>query len=471
MELEKDLTINDNLQSLIFNNAFDAIIYYTPVIDESGNIKDFNFAFMNDSAFKFLRGTREDYIGKTFLNLFPYGAVNGMFANFSKTFQTGTPTEQTYYYEHNIYKGWYRDSVIKAGDGIIVFFRDVTESKEMEINLNKKTEELQDSLNLISNIISSIKDPFLVINDKFQIVYANAAMEYWFEGTAPFTGKVLWDILPVKKSARMEKILRENMQMQTYKSFNIKGFVNDRHYNISLYPYYGGLTIYAKDTTDKILADEQLKRSLKEKEILLKEIHHRVKNNLQLIASMMNLQCSFVKDPVYNDLLRDSKNRISTMAIIHQRLYEESNYATIKFKSFAEELIRSLFDIYSFEGKHVTLSCRIEDVDVGLDASINIGLILNELMTNSLKYAFRGRQKGEVKVDISRNGSQVIIKVEDNGVGFPEHIDFRNTESLGLLIVNSLVDQLDGQLELDRTEGTRFIITLYREKKKQLDLI
>jgi two-component sensor histidine kinase/PAS domain-containing protein len=470
MEVEKDKTLNENLYPKILDNAFDAIIYYTPVCKSDGCIIDFTFSYMNDSSFRILKGTREDYIGNSFLSLFPYGALNGMFSDFRRTAETGIPIEKIYYYEEGEYKGWYKNSVIQSGEGIIVYFRNVTEEKELEISLSRKSDQLQKSLDLISNIIESIKDPFLVIDKEYRVVYANAVMEFWFSGKAPFSGKLLWDLLPQIRNTRIERVLRENLEGQTYKSFNSRGFSSEKHYNISLYPFNEGLSIYAQDITTKLKAEQQLKKSLQEKEILLKEIHHRVKNNLQLVASMMNLQCNFVKDPVYSDLLNESRNRISTMALIHKKLYEETNYASINFRSFAEELIKSLFEMYRMDRRNIILRYSIDDIKVSLDYSINIGLIINELITNSMKYAFAGKGNGTLNIEI-KNRDQVIISVRDNGIGFPEHIDFQHAESLGMLIVNSLVDQLDGVIELDRSEGTCFIIKINKSDKKQLELL
>jgi two-component sensor histidine kinase/PAS domain-containing protein len=471
MELEKEITTNENLSALIINNAFDAIILYTPVKDGNGDIVDFVFSYMNDSAFRILEGTREDYIGNSFTSSFPFSLHNGMFEDFRQTALTGIPNEETYYYEDEFYRGWFRNSIIKAGEGIIVYFRDVTETKEMEISLNQKTIELENSLTLLSKVIESIKDPFLVVDSNFSVVFANAAMEFWFQGNGPFSGKLLWDLLPKIMNSRIEKHLKTYMKNQAYNSFTTTGFYSDRHYHVSVYPYQKGLTIYAQDITDKLRTEQQLKKSLKEKEVLLKEIHHRVKNNLQIIASMMNLQCSFVKDPHYTELLSESRNRISIMAIIHQRLYEENSYASINFRSFAGQIIKSLFDLYSESSRKVTLELSIDDIDLGLDHAINISLILNELITNVLKYAFPGIRAGKLKVFIKNEREFTEIIVDDNGVGFPGEIDFRNTESLGLLIVNSLVDQLDGTIKLDRSNGTRFTIKLKKEKKNQLNLL
>jgi two-component sensor histidine kinase/PAS domain-containing protein len=471
MELEKEITISKSFYEVILNNSFNAIVYYTSVRNTHGEITDFTFTFMNNTSLRIMKGSKEDYIGMTFLSLFPHEKENGLFNDFVKTAETGIPSEATYYSVFGDYKGWFRNSIEKAGDGIVVYFRDVTESKELELNLKKRTFDFQESLNLISNIIESIKDPFIVIDKDFRIVYANAAMQYWFEKNTNYKGESLWELLPAMGNTRMKNILKENMEKQSYKSFTTKGLAPGRNYHLSVYPYQGGLTIYAQDISDKLRTEEQLKNSLKEKEILLKEVHHRVKNNLQLIASMMNLQCNVVKDPVYSELLNESRNRISTMALIHKRLYEETNYASINFRGFAEELIRSLFGIYKEASSRINLKYSFDDINIGLDYSINIGLILNELLTNTLKYAFPKGCSGNLEIEVKKCNDEITIKVKDDGIGLPEHLDFRNTESLGLLIVNSLVDQLDGTINLDSTKGTCFTITIKKEKRRQLELI
>lgn len=208
-------------------------------------------------------------------------------------------------------------------------------------------------------------------------------------------------------------------------------------------------------------AEEQLKLSLKEKEVLLKEIHHRVKNNLQVISSVLRLQSDYVKDEKILALFNDSQNRIRSMALIHEKLYQSSNLLKINFDEYIRDLTNNLVRSYTAFSSSVTLATHAVGVWLNIDTAIPCGLIINELVANSLKHAFLNKnQNNEIQVSIvSNNNNSFTLRVQDNGMGFPENIDFRNTESLGLELVCVFTEQLDGTIELDRSHGTAFIIT------------
>lgn len=207
-------------------------------------------------------------------------------------------------------------------------------------------------------------------------------------------------------------------------------------------------------------AEEQIKLSLKEKEVLLKEIHHRVKNNLQVISSVLRLQSDYVKDDRILALFNDSQNRIRSMALIHEKLYQSSNLLKINFDEYIHDLTENLLRSYVAFASSVTLSTHAAGVWLNIDTAIPCGLIINELVANSLKHAFPQKdQNNEIQVSIvSDKENRFTLKVQDNGIGFPETIDFRNTESLGLELVCVFTEQLSGTIELDRNNGTTFII-------------
>jgi PAS domain S-box-containing protein len=214
----------------------------------------------------------------------------------------------------------------------------------------------------------------------------------------------------------------------------------------------------AQDITERKRADELILRSLKEKEVLLKEIHHRVKNNMQVIYSLLNLQAKGIADKTVRAMFEDARNRVNSMALIHERLYQSKDLAHINFKEYLQNLMQSIADTYK---RHdVVLSVDMEPVALDVNIGIPCGLIVNELVSNSLKYAFPEGKKGTIKVGIKRNpeGNHVLF-VTDNGVGFPDAVDFRNTPSLGLQLVGVLTGQIHGTIELSKTEGTAFSIT------------
>ncbi|MDP2796728.1 MAG: PAS domain S-box protein [Methanoregula sp.] len=211
-------------------------------------------------------------------------------------------------------------------------------------------------------------------------------------------------------------------------------------------------------------AEKQLSKNLNEKDVLLREVHHRVKNNLQIIISLLNLQSRYITDDTTLFAFRESQNRVRAMALVHEKLYQSTDLATIDLDNYLRFLGDNLFQFMGMRGKGITLTMDIRDISLAIDTAIPVGLIINELISNSLKYAFPEGRKGEISFTIHRQEHTLTILFKDNGVGIPEDFDWRDAMSLGLRLVCSLVDQLDGTIELDRTAGTAFTIVV-KEKE------
>ncbi|UBF24482.1 PAS domain S-box protein [Kovacikia minuta CCNUW1] len=210
-------------------------------------------------------------------------------------------------------------------------------------------------------------------------------------------------------------------------------------------------------------AAEALQTSLQEKEVLLKEIHHRVKNNLQIISSLLRMQSRQIADQQMVALFQEAQNRVQSMALIHEHLYQSPNLSYISFGQYLRTLVNNLFRSYGVREQQITIKLDVEDLQLTLNTAIPCGLIINELVSNALKYAFPGEQLGVVQVYLCQEASAtenwVVLTIEDNGVGIPDRVNWETTESLGLRIVRNLITQLGGTLTLDRREGTCFHIT------------
>jgi PAS domain S-box-containing protein len=222
---------------------------------------------------------------------------------------------------------------------------------------------------------------------------------------------------------------------------------------VSLGDNHNELSCIAYEITDRKEIDQQVRSTLKEKEILLQEVHHRVKNNLQVISSMLNLQRRFIEDPKMLDILEESQNRISTMSFIHESLYQNSDFSSIGFAEYLKRLTENLIHSYSRVSTGVELESLLDDVHINLKQAIPCGLIVNELVSNSLKYAFVGREGGKIQLRVERKGAEIEIEVSDNGVGLPDDFDFETNESLGVYLVQALTDQLDGTLVVDNNHS------------------
>ncbi len=222
----------------------------------------------------------------------------------------------------------------------------------------------------------------------------------------------------------------------------------------------------ARDITERNIATNLLKTSIKEKNTLLQEIHHRVKNNMQIISSLLNLQITYLDDNDAVNLLKESQNRVRSMAIIHEKLYQSNDFTKINLTEYINSLVNGLFYSYSIKN-HINSIIDVDDVELNIETAVPIGLILNELVSNSLKHGFSDG-KGEVFIKLKKVEDKYEMTVSDNGIGFPKDLDFRNTDSLGLQLINNLVNQIDGELKLIRNHGTEFRIIfpelIYKER-------
>ncbi|UJB72401.1 PAS domain S-box protein (plasmid) [Acaryochloris sp. 'Moss Beach'] len=215
-----------------------------------------------------------------------------------------------------------------------------------------------------------------------------------------------------------------------------------------------------KDITVRKYREEQIKTSLREKEVMLQEIHHRVKNNLQVISSLLNLQARNVNDPGTLEVIKESQNRVSSMALVHEKLYQSKNLDKINFSEYITDLVNSLTRSYQSQSNQVKIKIDVEHVAFKLDIAIPCGLIINELVSNALKYAFTDSLKPEIKISMHTSVEHEInLVIADNGTGIPENFDWRQSRSLGLRLVSNLTRQLSGNIDLLDHEGTVFNLT------------
>ena len=210
---------------------------------------------------------------------------------------------------------------------------------------------------------------------------------------------------------------------------------------------------------------DALRTSLAEKEALLKEIYHRVKNNLQVVSSLLNLQAAAIKEPAAQEILIGSSARVKSMALIHEMLYQTENLSQINMENYIDNLFKYIFAIYNVDSNKIKLSTDIDDISLSIDTAIPCGLIINELISNALKYAFPGNKSGEIKLSFKKQENNVILIVSDDGGGIPSHIDIKNSTSLGMRLIYSLTKQLDGNIVLDSSKGTTFTLIFSSDNK------
>ena len=203
----------------------------------------------------------------------------------------------------------------------------------------------------------------------------------------------------------------------------------------------------------------RIRTALTEKDVLLGEIHHRVKNNLQIVSSLLDLQAARISDQATRDLLLDSQNRIHSMALIHQTLYRSTDFGSVDFAQFSETLLSLLIRSYGIDAGRIAIRVNVEPLRLPIGVAVPCGLVLNELITNAFKHAFADRDHGEVRVALTRQlGDEVLLSVSDNGIGLPDQVDIGTTETIGLQLVNLLAMQLDGEITVHRSSPTRISV-------------
>jgi PAS domain S-box-containing protein len=258
----------------------------------------------------------------------------------------------------------------------------------------------------------------------------------------------------------LRRIEGENVPRNYESSF----FDKDNHVKyicltVAMIPGSKRKLISCLDITALKISEEKIKDSLKEKEFLIREIHHRVKNNMQVIISLLSLQSGYTDDRNTKDILGGCQNRVRSMGMIHESLYGSTDLSSINFTDYIKRIISELFISYGVDTNSIKGQANLEGISLGIDTAIPCGLLINELISNSLKHAFPEGRSGKIYVDFHRDETdRFILTVRDSGIGFPDELDFRNTKTLGLNLVNTLVQQLDATIELHKNGKTEFII-------------
>jgi PAS domain S-box-containing protein len=212
------------------------------------------------------------------------------------------------------------------------------------------------------------------------------------------------------------------------------------------------------DISDRKHKEQKIQAALEEKDILLGEIHHRVKNNLQIVHSLLDLQASRIADPTLLDILKDSQNRIRAMALIHQTLYQSKNFAQIDFSDVLNSLVPTLVESYGVNQNKINYTIDVESIFLSINAAIPCGLVVNELISNALKHAFPNGRGGMIAIILRQEGDQVFLSVSDDGIGIPAHLDLEKTATLGLQLITLLSSQLGAELSIQRAGPTRFLL-------------
>lgn len=359
-------------------------------------------------------------------------------------------------------------------NGAIESIRDITEFKKYQVALKKSEERFR-------AVAESAADAIVTTDSDGNIIFFNDSLIKIFGYSRnELNGKSLTLFMPkrfkqkyLKELQSFKKSGKHKLIGKTVNTIGLKKDKTEFPFEMSLSAWQSeGRTYFTsilRDLTERKEAEKQIKKSLEEKEILLREVHHRVKNNMQIISSLLNLQTKNVDNNKIVNLLKESQNRVKTMAIIHEKLYQSKDFTKIDVADYIQSLVSAIFFSYAVKGSQITSILDIDDIKFNMETAVPCGLIISEIVSNSLKYAFPDGINGKLKVSMKKYGDKFELIVCDNGIGLPKDLDFKNTESLGLQLVNSLVDQIDGEIKLNKSHGTEFkIIFKEIEYKKRL---
>ncbi len=450
----------------LFEAAHDGIL----ILDaETGQIVDANPFLINLLGF-----SREQFLGK---KIWEIGLFKDIVAN-KDNFEELQQKESIRYENLPLETADGRNIAVEFVSNVYL----VNDKKVIQCNIRDITErkKIEDALNATETryrrLFETAQDGILILDaETGQIVEVNPFfIAFLGFSREEFLGKKIWEIGLFKdivankdnfeELQQKESIRYENLPLETADGRKIAvEFVS----NVYLVNDKKVIQCNIRDITERKKLADLVNVSLAEKEILLKEIHHRVKNNLQIISSMLNMQIRKIDDPRTIDTLRDSQNRVQSLALVHEYLYRGKDLAHIDLKNYITALGKGLFQSYEAAKQGVRFDVNIQDIYVDINTSIPLGLISNELITNSLKYAFRDRKDGTLTITAIEDPQALTFMVADNGIGMSPNITLENQTSLGLRLVHSLTGQLNGTVIIDHTEGTKFVLTIPKPDKNK----
>jgi PAS domain S-box-containing protein len=334
---------------------------------------------------------------------------------------------------------------------------------------NRVMEALRISEEKYRSLVEQSNDLVFHINEQGLITYISpnciAILGY---DANEVLGKSPTMFMPESNRAIFHKLHENNISMRVPVS-GIELSFFDRNRKLRIFEINGtphfahdgqfiGFSGIARDITDRKTLQDEISRSLKEKEILLKEIHHRVKNNMQVISSLLSLQAKMIKDTKSREAIQESQNRVMSIALVHEKLYQSKSLAEIDYREYIRRMVKNLLDSYGVQPGKIELVVEADEIVLPINKAIPVSLIINELLSNSLKYAFPHDQTGIIRIIFKREGEKYFLIVRDNGVGLPSGFRWDESETLGLQLVNSLVGQLAGTIAFSGDQGAEFRI-------------
>jgi PAS domain S-box-containing protein len=344
-------------------------------------------------------------------------------------------------------------------------FQDITPRKQAEAERQEYIEALQEAKDKLQAVLDTVPGCVSWLGSDGRYLGINRYLANIFN-TSPdtFVGRELGFLGIDSKFAQFIREFLASLDSTASQVVDMQVNGSTRNYLIAVQKYRHNTAVVSVgiDITERMLAEEALRASLREKEVLLQEVHHRVKNNLQIICSLLDLQSQHLSDRKTQELFRESYNRIRSMALIHEKLYQSKSLEKIDLAEYIETLTSYLLQSYGVNTDSITVNLKVKQVFIKINTAIPCGLIINELVSNSLKYAFPQKVDGLLEISLDSDSKQrLTLTVKDSGIGFPKDLSFQKATTLGLQLVKVLTEQLEGEIELYQDRGTEFRIQFF----------
>jgi PAS domain S-box-containing protein len=462
-----DITERKSEEDALFENqsnlrtVLDGVDGSICFLDRTGTILEANRNFVLR-----LGKSMEDCLGHNAFTLFQpeLARTRGQFLD--QVFETGDPVT----FEDQRQDRWIRQTLtpVKGSSGkvirVVVYATDVTEQKKI-------MEDLRVSAALFGTLFQVLPMGITVTDEAGKIVDSNSlALKLLGVSRKEHTKRTIdgqeWRIVRKNGSpmpacefastkALKEKRLVENVEMGIIKEPDVITWINVSACPIPIDGY--GVVVSYNDISERIHAEKMVASLLKEKDLVLRETHHRIKNNMGTIVSLLSLQAHGQKDENVSNILNDAAGRVKSMMVLYESLYDSSNYCDLSISNFLKPLVESIMGLFS-NIHAVRAEVKVDDFMLGSKILTSLGIIINELITNSMKYAFGDTDDGMIRISATKTGSSVMLIYEDNGPGLPVSVDLENSGGFGMQLLKMLVQQIGGSMRLEKSGGARFVI-------------
>lgn len=418
---------------------------------------------VNKSLLNLLNYKKDDLLGKSSKLIFDYrDELENIPSNKVgqvKTFETKIKSR-----ENKLIPVLMSVSLIKISEkeplGLVCLGSDLTKEKEIKKALEKSEQ-------LYSTLVKTDPDSIITTDINGKIVYSSEhALQMYGYKKSELIGRSIFDLIipEYQNKARLdlERTLQDDiLRNLEYKLIKKNGdqFIGEWNVAVIKDNKEGPVAFMttARDITHHKNIEAQMQASLHEKTILLREVHHRVKNNLQIISSLLNLQSSYITDEEAFEVFKESQNRVKSMAMIHEKLYQSGNFAEINVAEYLKSLTENIYSSYGINMNIIKLKINAENIFLDINKAVPCFLLINEVITNSIKHAFPDGRSGKITIDFHEDRGY-IISIKDDGIGLPKNLNLKKTETLGMQLINALTSQLDGELEVKSNGGTEFIV-------------